>query len=52
MLTSHPEKARQLTSERNPHSLMVLRSSSKYLLGAYNVLRPRPYAVLEEERGG
>lgn len=50
MLTSHPEKARQLTSERNHHSLMVLRSSSKYLLGAYNVLRPRPYVVLEEAK--
>lgn len=50
ILISHPEKGRQLKSECNHHGLMPLRSTYKYFLGTYDVLRPRIYAAGEEAK--
>lgn len=49
-MTSHPEKGRQLKSECNHHGLMLLRSTNKYFLGTYEVLRPRIYAAGEKAK--
>lgn len=50
MLTSHPEKARQLKRECNPHGLILLTSASKYCPGTFCVLSPGPVAVGEKAK--